>query len=129
MKRFLIFLGVGPIVGFFVMMIVSGGMRSISADAVFGFFLVLPFVFIIGLVPALIAAIVDLVLERGGVMSIKRWATIGVIGYLATYILVAPHYFEQNSIHSLDYRMGLIGGLAGILCSWLAERRRDHQQP
>jgi hypothetical protein len=128
MKRFLIFLGVGPIVGFFVMMIVSGAMRSISADAVFGVFLVLPFVFIIGLVPALIAAIVDLVLERGGVMSIKRWVTIGVIGYLATYILVAPRYFEQNNIHSLDYRMGLIGGLAGILCSWLAEQRRDHQQ-
>jgi hypothetical protein len=105
MKRFLIFLGVGPIVGHSVMMIVTGGLKNLDADVVFGFFLVLPFVFIIGLVPALIAAIVDLVLERGGVMSIKRWVTIGVIGYLATYTLVVPDYFKQNSIHSLDYRM------------------------
>jgi hypothetical protein len=126
MKRFLIFLGAGPIVGHFVMMIMASG--PMSFDAVFGSFLLLPFVFITGLAPALIAAIIDLMLERVGVMSIKRWLAVGVIGYLATYILVAPAYFEPNNIYSLDYRMGLMGGLAGILCSWLADQRREHQQ-
>jgi len=130
MKRFFIFLIVGPIAGHttqLIMGLIMGGTLKSIDVVVLGFLVLLPFALVFGLVPALIAAIADLVLERRGVMSVKRWLVMGVIGYLATYILMLQIFFEQSGIHSFDYRLGLIGGVAGVVCSWLSDRSRKSE--
>ena len=121
MKRFSIFLIVGPILGYVVLLIMSDGLKAIIVIFGVGFLLLLPFAFIFGLVPALIAAVADLVLERSGVMSVRRWFTTGVIGYLATYILILNNYFAESAL-SFTYGMGLTGAVAAVACSWLSER-------
>ncbi|WP_028135473.1 DUF5413 family protein [Bradyrhizobium japonicum] len=120
MKRFSIFLIVGPILGYVVMLIISDGLKGISVILSDGFVLLLPFAFIFGLVPALIAAVADLVLERSGVASVGRWFTTGVIGYLATYISILGAYFAEHP-PSFDYGLGLTGAVAAMACSWLSE--------
>ncbi|KYK44589.1 DUF5413 family protein [Bradyrhizobium sp. 191] len=120
MKRFSIFLIVGPILGYVVTLIMSDGLKGIGVIFGVGFLFFLPFAFIFGLVPAFIAALADLVLERSGVMSVRRWFTTGVIGYLATYILLLNNYFAAHPL-SFNYGMGLTGAVAAVACSWLSE--------
>lgn len=120
MKRFSIFLIVGPILGYVVMLIMSDGLKGISVIFGVGFLLFLPFAFIFGLGPALIAAVADLALERSGVVSVARWFATGLIGYLATYLLSLNSYFADHPL-SFDYGMGLIGAVAAVACSWLSE--------
>lgn len=102
------------------MLIISDGLKGISVILSDGFVLLLPFAFIFGLVPALIAAVADLVLERSGVASVGRWFTTGVIGYLATYISILGAYFAEHP-PSFDYGLGLTGAVAAMACSWLSE--------
>lgn len=121
MKRFFIFLIVGPILGYIILMLQSGGLKSVSV--IFdGLLLFLPFVLMFGLAPALIAAVGDLMLERHGVVSFRRWFATGVTGYLATYILFLNRLFEPYPVDKINYGMGLVGAVAAVACSWLSER-------
>jgi len=116
-KRFLIFLLLGPVIGFAVYVVwqISLG-RSIGG--VQGLLLGLPFAFIFALLPSMVMWFEDWLLED----KIGLWPkviTSVVVGYGASMAMMAVWAAVPIPLpHLLSF--GIVGAVQGGVCSWLS---------
>jgi len=128
MKRFLVFAVVAPPLGFVVgfWMLLQIANWTVGAPSSFDLrqAALLPTVYLVGVIPALLAAWFDHVLDRRNVSW--RIALTGLFGYAVTYLpLLVGAYWK--SFFLLDPGLpliGLIGAVPAALCAWLATARR-----
>lgn len=127
MIRIPIFLLIGPTVGLLAewlkYLMTSGTVDRIGHD-VSSLFVVLPLLWLFslyfGFLPAISAMLADVVLAKYGIKSWKRYTLAGLAGYCATYLLLptSERFFIESHIPSF----GLMGGVAGFVCSWLSSK-------
>lgn len=131
MKRMMIFGLLGPPVGYIVFLGQGIRLTSVVSDVFLftaGFWLLLPFAYIFGLIPALVCAIFDWLLS-----SYKRsirFAFIGFLGGLVCFLPFTygdPTHFRWSWLQSLSF--ALIGAVPAIVCSWLSEAHSNEKSP
>jgi hypothetical protein len=115
-RRWAIFVLVGPFVGLSVFVGLAGGFQSHTVES---FFILLPFAMVAGFVPAIVAAIFDRFFEGRDVGRLGRLIRMAVVGYGAAYLLILENLLETTPLISFEYRWGLIGAVPAVVCSWL----------
>lgn len=113
MIRFALFGVLGPFIGLMVAVALGGGFKSHAAES---FAIVLPFAFLVGVIPALAAAALDRIFEVWGARSLQRYLLAGLSGYAAAYLLMLENLFETSPL-SFGYDWGLIGAIPAVICS------------
>jgi hypothetical protein len=117
MKRFLIFLLLGPIIGFSVFEI-----REVMAgrliDGFPGFITGLPFAYWFGLIPSLVMWLEDWFLEdkMGLWPKVLTSAVIGSAVALGMMMIWTSAAIQTQQIITF----GLVGAVQGAVCSWLS---------
>lgn len=127
MKRFLIFAAVAPPLGFifaFWMMLqianwVAGGPGTFDLAQV----MMLPTVYLVGVIPALLTAWFDHVLAKREMPY--RIALTAVFGYFVSYVPLVGAFLMGFMHDPSVVLLGLVGAVPAALCSWLATERRQ----
>ena len=122
MTRFLIFAAMAPplgfVVAFWVMLQVAnrlaGGPNTFDVAQI----LMLPTIYLVGLVPALLGAWCDHALARRNVPY--RIALTALFGYSISYLPLAFAFRMGVALGPDVLLLGLIGAVPSALCSWLA---------
>ncbi|MDB5617083.1 hypothetical protein [Tardiphaga sp.] len=117
MKRILIFLLLGPVVGFLVFLLlqVFAGKDVGGAQ---GFLLGLPFAFIFAVLPSLAMGFEDRWLEDKISLWPKVLAT-AAVGYGGSVAMMAVWTAMPITLPQL-LMFGIVGAVQGAVCSWLA---------
>jgi len=127
MKRFLIFATVAPplgfIVAFWVMLQIANWMAGGPSTFEIRQVAMLPTIYLVGLIPALLTAGFDHVLAKREMSY--RIALTALFGYFVSYgPLVGA--FQMGFMHDPGVLLlGLVGAVPAALCSWLATERRQ----
>ena len=112
MKRFLIFLLLGPMLGFLVFLLrnVVGGFT--------GFVFGLPFAYLFGLPIVLVMWVEDWFLSDkiGLGMKVATSACVGYVACIAMLLLTSALHLQIPQILSF----GIVGAIPAAVCSWLA---------
>ncbi|MDB5566850.1 MAG: hypothetical protein JWP84_3416 [Tardiphaga sp.] len=117
MKRFLIFLLLGPAVGFTVFELrelVSG--KTIGGAP--GFIMGLPFAYWFGLIPSLVMWLEDWFLED----RMRLWpkvVTSAVVGYAVSIAMMLIWTAVPIPLRQI-LTFGIVGAVQGAVCSWLS---------
>ena len=126
MKRFLIFVGIAPplgfIVAFWVMLQIANRLAGSASTFDVAQVMMLPMIYLVGLVPALAVAWFDHALSTRNLS--RRVLLTALFGYAISYLplIGAPWMgFVHGSYVVLS---GLIGAVPAALCSWLAGEGR-----
>ncbi|UZE48751.1 DUF5413 family protein [Rhodopseudomonas sp. P2A-2r] len=128
MKRFVIFVLLGPVIGFIVFVL-----RDIAGGKIFGGFpgllIGLPFAYLFGIVPALIMWLEDWWLcER--IPLLAKVATSALNGYLAVIALLWLNT-APGQVHAPQFlTFGLVGAVPAAICSllsWTGWSRKEQQ--
>jgi hypothetical protein len=126
MTRVSVFGLLGPFVGFCVFLALAGGLNGslgrYQSELPKALLLLLPFVFLAGFVPSILAALFDRMLDRRGKRGVEKYLLTGLCGYLATYLLLIENVFEAEPMIPASAKWGLIGLIPATICSWLMER-------
>ena len=117
MRRFLVFLLLGPLIGFIVFTvrdILGGKIFGGAAGLLFG----LPFAYAFGLPIVLVMWFEDWLLE--GKMGLwPKLLTSAVTGYVAVIALLVVATSRPLSLRE-TLTFGIVGAIPAVLCSWLA---------
>jgi Family of unknown function (DUF5413) len=119
MKRFLIFLLLGPLLGYLVFLL-----RDAAAGEIFGGFMGtifgLPFAYLFGLPIVIIMWVEDWLLSDKITLGTKI-ATSACVGYIGCIVmLLATSARHIEIVHILSF--GLVGAIPAATCSWLSGR-------
>jgi len=126
MKRFLIFAAVAPplgfVVAFWVMLQIANWLAGSPSTFVLAQVAMLPTVYLVGLIPALMAAWFDHALAKRNVSH--RIAQTALFGYAISYLplIGAPWIGFVYGPHVVLF--GLVGAVPSAVCSWLVAERR-----
>jgi hypothetical protein len=122
MKRFLIFGLLGPPLGFvtafWVMLPALDWSLGASSHVGLHQIVLLPVAYMVGIVPALLAALFDYGLARRHVRWRILWTTL--VSYAAGFIPIASSMFDGFVHGPYVLLFGLIGAVPGAICSWLS---------
>jgi hypothetical protein len=117
MKRFLIFLLLGPAVGFTVF-----ELRELAAGKTIGgapgFIMGLPFAYWFGLIPSLVMWLEDWFLED----RMRLWpkvVTSAVVGYAVSMAMMLIWTAVPIPLRQI-LTFGIVGAVQGAVCSWLS---------
>jgi hypothetical protein len=123
MKRFLIFLLLGPLLGFLVFLL-----RDAAAGEIFGGFMGiifgLPFAYLFGLPIVIIMWFEDWLLSDKITLGTKI-ATSACVGYLGSILMLLATSARHIEIPQI-LSFGLVGAIPAVTCSWLAGRAQRH---
>ena len=127
MKRFVIFAAVAPPLGFIVafwMLLqianwVAGGPSTFDLAQV----VMLPTVYLVGVIPALLTAWFDHVLAKREMPY--RIALTAVFGYFVSYVPLVGAFLMGFMHDPTVVLLGLVGAVPAAVCSWLATERRQ----
>lgn len=119
MRRYLIFALLGPplglLVGLFVLLpLLNGG----EFDFDFGNIALLPAAYLLGMVPALLAAQCDSVLATRGTKWRSLWTALAA--YVLSFLPIAAALAHTRLGHPVLLLHGLVGAIPGYVCSRLA---------
>lgn len=122
MTRFLIFAAMAPplgfVVAFWVMLQIAngfaGGPTAFDVDQI----MILPTIYLVGLIPALVAAWFDHVLAERQVAY--RFVLTALFGYAISYLPLAFAFWMGLALGPEVLLLGLIGAVPSAVCSWLA---------
>lgn len=133
MKRYVIFVLIGPAVGGLILLAtntyLSGYWTETNFAEVRKFFVVLfstlQFSYLFGLLPCLaVASIDDILAHVNRINRIVRMAIIGAIGFAAAELLYGSHGSDSGALQFVLY--GLVGFVPATLSSWLARDVASH---
>jgi hypothetical protein len=133
MKRYVIFVLIGPAVGGLILLATTTYLSGYWVDtdlAEVGKFLVvlfstLQFSYLFGLLPCLaIASIDDILAHVNRINGVARMAIIGAIGFAATEFLYGSRGPDSGVLQFVLY--GLVGLVPATLSSWLARDITTH---
>ena len=130
MKRYLIFVAVGPLLGGFWLLltttILSGYWSQPLTAAQVGkllkvFFTTLQYSYLFGFLPALmIGAIDDILSHVRRIAPVLRMLLVGVIAFFATGFLYGSRGGDSGVFQFVMY--GLVGFIPGVISSWLLHK-------
>ena len=132
MNRFLIFAAMAPplgfVVAFWVMLQIANRLAGSPITFDVAQVMMLPTIYLVGLIPALLAAGFDQALAKRNVPY--RIAFTALFGYTISYLPLAVAY-SVGFAHGPEVLLfGLIGAVPSAMCSWLAtERDATHLVP
>ena len=127
MMRFLIFAAVAPplgfIIAFWVMLQIANWMAGVPGTFDPQHVLMLPTVYVFGVIPALLTAWFDHALAQRQMSH--RIALTALFAYTLSYVpllgaLQLGFMHEPSAV-----LLGLIGAVPALVCSWLASERRQ----
>jgi len=126
MRRFLVFLLLGPLIGFAVFAV-----RDILGGKIFGgamgLLVGLPFAYVFGLPIVLVMWFEDWLLE--GKMGLwPKLLTSAVTGYVAVIALLVSATSRSLSLRE-TLTFGIVGAVPAVVCSWLARTPQAKAQP
>jgi uncharacterized protein DUF5413 len=133
MKRYVIFVLIGPAIGGMILLVTTTYLSGYWVDtglAEVGKFLVvlfstLQFSYLFGLLPCLaIASIDDILAHVNRINGVARMAIIGAIGFAATEFLYGSRGPDSGVLQFVLY--GLVGLVPATLSSWLARDITTH---
>ena len=121
MRRLLTFALLGPPLGqialFVVGVLKSGRLAELSAWPAMIVFM--PFAYILGIGPALVAWVADAGLSR--VLRLEfRMITSAIVGYAATALFIYLSSDHATTRGALEF--GIVGAIPALTCSWIADR-------
>jgi hypothetical protein len=130
MRRYVIFILLGPFIGGFLLLIASSAASGFWQPPITNelgklfkvFFLALPYSYLFGFVPAAMTGAVDDILFH--VKSIGpnlRMLLTGAFAFVATLILYGTMEGDSGALHTILY--GLVGFVPATLSSWLSRPR------
>ena len=134
MKRYLIFGLLGPLIGGFILLLVttylSGYWTETSFSEVrklFGvFFKTLQFSYLFGILPTLmIAAIDDILFHVKRMNWVVRMLTVGVLAFFAAEVTYGSRGPDSGAIQFILF--GLVGFIPATISSWLSHEAIDQQ--
>ena len=130
MKRYLIFVALGPLFGGFWQLLTTTIMSGYWQDAltVEGvgkflkfFFIYLQYSYLFGLLPALMIGAVDDILSHvRRIPPVVRMLLVGIIAFFATAFLYGSRGSESGSFQFVMY--GLVGFIPAVISSWLVHK-------
>ena len=122
MTRFLIFAAMAPplgfVVAFWVMLQIANWLAGSPSTFDVAQIMMLPTIYLVGLIPALLAAWFDHALARRNVSY--RIALTALFGYAITYLPLAAAFRIGLAHGSYVLLFGLIGAVPSAVWSWLA---------
>ena len=121
MRRLLTFALLGPPLGFVTMFVVgalkSGRLAELSAWP--ALILFMPFAYLLGIAPALVAWVADALLSR--VLRLElRMVSSAVVGYAASALFLYLSSDHATTRGALEF--GIVGAIPALTCSWIADR-------
>lgn len=135
MKRYLIFGGIGPFVGGFLMLLATTVASGYWTDTNWtelgkflgAFFKTLQYSYLFGIVPALmVGAIDDILCHVRRIPPVVRVLIVAAIGFAASSLLYGSRGPDTGTTQFLLY--GAVGMVPAMLSSWLAHRYADEPQ-
>jgi hypothetical protein len=130
MKRYLIFVALGPLLGGFWLLltttILSGyWSQPLTAEQVSKllkvFFTTVQYSYLFGFLPALMVGAIDDILSHvRRIAPAVRMLLVGVIAFLATGFLYAGRGPDSGTFQFIMY--GLVGFIPGVVSSWLVHK-------
>jgi Family of unknown function (DUF5413) len=136
MKRYLIFAGIGPFIGGFLLLFAttyqSGYWAEVTAGEVAKLFVVfaktLQYSYLFGIVPALmLGAVDDILMHVRKIGPAVRMLIVGVLGFIAAELLYGSRGPDTGVVQFILY--GLVGCVPATLSSWLAHKYAEEPQP
>ena len=132
MTRFLIFAAMAPplgfVVAFWVMLQIANRLAGSPITFDVAQIMMLPTIYLVGLIPALWVAGFDHALAKRNVPY--RIAFTALFGYTISYLPLAVAYWIGFAHGPEVLLFGLIGAVPSAVCSWLAtERDATHLVP
>ena len=136
MKRYLIFVAIGPFIGGFLVLFTTAYQSGYWADTNFGevgklfvvFVKTLQYSYLFGIIPVVaIAAIDDILAHIKRIGWVMRVLSIGVLSFVVTELLYGSRGPDTGAVQFILY--GLVGLVPGVLSSWLAHKYADEPQP
>ena len=122
MKRFLIFAAIAPplgfVVAFWVMLQIANWLAGSPNTFDVTQMMMLPTIYLIGLIPALAAAWFDHVLAKRHVSH--RITRTALFGYAISFLPMVVLSWSGVAFGPEVLLLGLIGALPSAVCSWLA---------
>jgi hypothetical protein len=135
MKRYLIFVAIGPFIGGFLMLFTtayqSGYWTQTNLGEIGKLFVIfvktLQYSYLFGIIPVVaIAAIDDILSHVRRIGWVARVMIIGVLSFVATELLYGSRGPDTGVVQFMLY--GLVGLVPGILSSWLAHKYAEEPQ-
>ena len=136
MKRYLIFVAVGPALGGLVLLLVSTYLSGYWTEASSGgvpkllkvFVTSLQYSYLFGFLPALmICAIDDILCHVRRISPVARMLLLGLIAFLAAGFNYASHGSDYGVVQWILY--GLVGFIPATVSSWLVHKFVDEPLP
>jgi hypothetical protein len=122
MERLLIFAAIAPplgfVVAFWMMLQVANWLAGSPITVDVAQIMMLPTIYLVGLIPALMAAWFDHALAKRNVSH--RIALTALFGYAISYLPLAMAYWVGIAHGPEVLLFGLIGAVPSAVCSWLA---------
>ncbi len=126
MKRLLIFAAIAPplgfVVAFWVMLQIANWLAGSPSTFDVAQIMMLPTIYLVGLIPALLAAWFDHAVAKHNVSY--RIALTALFGYAISYLPLAVVYWVGFGHGPEVLLFGLIGAVPSAACSWLAAERQ-----
>jgi hypothetical protein len=126
MTRLLIFAAMAPplgfVVAFWVMLQIANRLAGSPITFDVAQIMMLPTIYLVGLIPALMAAWFDHALAKRNVSY--RIAFTALFGYTISYLPLAVAYWVGFAHGPEVLLFGLIGAVPSAVCSWLAAERQ-----
>ena len=136
MKRYLIFVAIGPFIGGFLLLFTTtyqSGYWTETNIAEVGKLLVvfvktLQYAYLFGIVPALMIASIDDILSHVRRIGwVVRVLIIGVLSFAASELLYGSRGPDSGVVQFILY--GLVGSVPCVLSSWLSHKYADAPRP
>jgi hypothetical protein len=131
LKRFLIFALLGPPLGLLTGMWVMLPLLNWSqgGPVVFDYhrFDLMPLAYVVGILPALLAAAFDGVLARRRVRFRPLWCAL--FGFALGFLPLVGARWVGFLHGSLDASLGVLGAAPAAICSWLSSNRTRQIRP
>jgi hypothetical protein len=125
MTRFLIFAAMAPplgfVVAFWVMLQIANWLAGSPITFDVAQTMMLPTIYLVGLIPALLAAWFDHALAKRNFSY--RIALTALFGYAISYLPLAVAFWIGFARGPCVLLVGLIGAVPSAVCSWLAVER------
>lgn len=120
MKRFVIFLGFGPLIGYLVLLVcMPFTAKSVEVGPHYWAKVIegIPFAYALGLLPALAAAVADWLVKGERIMVTT------LVGLVASSALMVPSFLESYTVKDV-WLFGIVGAPSALACSWLSNAFR-----
>jgi hypothetical protein len=136
MKRYVIFAALGPLLGGFLLLLVttyqSGYWAQTNAGEVKQLFVVfaktLQYSYLFGILPTLmVAAVDDILWHVRRIHPFGRMLLVGAIAFLAAALLYSGRGPDSGALQFVLY--GMVGFIPGTISSWLAHEAIDEVAP